>query len=306
MDRILRRVAQAHQPKLLFIVDQLWWCMANRARSIKFYTAHKYDVSIMTWYEAQRLKKPSAADLIITMGYRLRPVPHVPDAKLIVFIGDGAQYPNVSDPDQIKNIAALLTCNKLLFDAWSERFERTYFTPYQVDTRFFFPPSARKARQGPLVVGFAGNPKRKGKGYTNIIAPAIERTHGAVRAKVQCLQNWIPWTRMREEFYYKLDVYAMMSEPEGGPNPVLEAMACGVPVISRMAGIVPEVIKNRYNGWICDPFAHKLSRLLLRLANVPLEVEECAAHVHEQVKEHGWENQVGRWIEVFDKVLNAS
>ena len=39
----------------------------------------------------------------------------------------------------------------------------------------------------------------------------------------------------------KIDVYVCTSKNEGTPNPVLEAMACRVPVISTDVGVIPEL-----------------------------------------------------------------
>ena len=44
------------------------------------------------------------------------------------------------------------------------------------------------------------------------------------------------------DFYREGHVYLCTSLHEGTPLPVLEAMACGRPVISTAVGIVPEVV----------------------------------------------------------------
>lgn len=44
------------------------------------------------------------------------------------------------------------------------------------------------------------------------------------------------------DFYNGLDLYLISSRAEGGPKALLEAMACGIPVVSTSVGMVPEVI----------------------------------------------------------------
>lgn len=48
------------------------------------------------------------------------------------------------------------------------------------------------------------------------------------------------------DFYNSLDVYVCVSVAESSPMPVLEAMACGLPVVSTEVGIVPEVLKREW------------------------------------------------------------
>ena len=48
------------------------------------------------------------------------------------------------------------------------------------------------------------------------------------------------------DFYNGLDVYLCVSSTESTPMPVLEAMACGLPVISTEVGLVPELLEKRW------------------------------------------------------------
>lgn len=56
-------------------------------------------------------------------------------------------------------------------------------------------------------------------------------------------------TDMRQ-FYGKLDVLLSTSWLEGDPLPVLEAMACGIPVVATDAGIVPELTAGGAGAWL--------------------------------------------------------
>jgi glycosyltransferase involved in cell wall biosynthesis len=51
-------------------------------------------------------------------------------------------------------------------------------------------------------------------------------------------------------YYQILDLYLICSREEGGPKALLESMACGVPVVSTMVGMAPEVIRSGLNGYL--------------------------------------------------------
>lgn len=51
-------------------------------------------------------------------------------------------------------------------------------------------------------------------------------------------------------YYQKADVFLMASRLEGMPLSMLEAMSCGVPVVSSAVGGIPEIVNHGKNGYL--------------------------------------------------------
>lgn len=68
------------------------------------------------------------------------------------------------------------------------------------------------------------------------------------------------------ELYNQTKVLVCASTVEGGPRVTLEAMACGIPVISTPCGLMPEVLIDGQNGFLfdgsVDDLVQKLKALL--------------------------------------------
>jgi glycosyltransferase involved in cell wall biosynthesis len=134
--------------------------------------------------------------------------------------------------------------------------------PDGVDAERFSPsPTTRETNDVPIV-GWVGNSawgtqaqEVDVKGYRRLFEPTILELAArgcAVEPKVADPQiNRIPFEEM-PDFYRQLDVFICTSAMEGTPNPVLEAMACGVPVISTDVGIVPEIFGREQKRFIID------------------------------------------------------
>ncbi|MDD2628286.1 MAG: glycosyltransferase, partial [Clostridia bacterium] len=100
-----------------------------------------------------------------------------------------------------------------------------------------------------------GKDKSDHKGVNTILKPAIKQLKEEgynIEINFADKQNkHIPINEM-VNYYSKIDVYVCTSLNEGTPNPVLEAMACGVPIISTDVGIVREVLGTKQQDYIME------------------------------------------------------
>ncbi len=56
-----------------------------------------------------------------------------------------------------------------------------------------------------------------------------------------------------QNYYQMADIFTLPSYTEGLPLVVIEAMACGLPVVVSTAGGIPELVKDDINGFLVQP-----------------------------------------------------
>ena len=116
-------------------------------------------------------------------------------------------------------------------------------------------------------------------------------------------ERWIPHNEM-SDYYNSIDICVCASLTEGSPDPVLEAMACGVPVISTDVGIVPEVFGILQKDYILS--SRTVDDLKLKLKDLlenPQKLKLLSKENMESVKKRSWEIQCQKWNEFFTKML---
>lgn len=75
----------------------------------------------------------------------------------------------------------------------------------------------------------------------------------------------------------QFDIMLITSEMEGIPQVIYESFYHNIPVVSTKVGGIPEVIENKVNGLLCDPYDHVgLSENLLFLIDNPQVIPNFA------------------------------
>ena len=107
-------------------------------------------------------------------------------------------------------------------------------------------------------------------------------------------------------YYNAADYFVIPSSSgEGLPMVLLEAMACGLPVIATTVGGTPEIIKDMVNGALVPPrnqeaLAHAISKLLsLKKESQAIRIEN-----RKTVEAHfNWDRNMRQLIEVYEEFL---
>ncbi|MGJ9418452.1 TIGR03088 family PEP-CTERM/XrtA system glycosyltransferase [Massilia sp. CMS3.1] len=119
---------------------------------------------------------------------------------------------------------------------------------------------------------------------------------------------WFPGARNDiPQLMRSLDVFALSSIAEGTPVTLLEAMACGRPVVATAVGGIPEVVQDGVNGALAparDPQA--LADALARYVDDPARLAAHGAAARERIERHySVAAMVGAYTALYGQLCNS-
>jgi glycosyltransferase involved in cell wall biosynthesis len=197
--------------------------------------------------------------------------------------------------------ARLLVC----WNAWAAASLQTSYgidaqkiriIPAGVDTRAFS-PTVRMGRKGPCRLLFVGGDfERKGgpellQAFSALRASGVELELDLVCPSPPLIKegqginihtNAAPGSQQMHALYAAADIFVLPSRGDCLPLAILEAMACGLPVVSADVGAIKEAAKPDVNARLCPPRnADALASSILEYANSALLRAEHGAKSRE-------------------------
>jgi glycosyltransferase involved in cell wall biosynthesis len=103
----------------------------------------------------------------------------------------------------------------------------------------------------------------------------------------------------------ELKLLVLPSYTEGLPNIMLEAMACGTPVLATPVGAIPDVIKDGETGFLLEDNSPEcIAETALKILNMPDDkLEKVSENARKLVeKEFTFENVVERWGGILERI----
>ncbi len=201
--------------------------------------------------------------------------------------------------------------------------------PSGVDTDVFAPRDPRSARdvlgipQDARVILFAADSitnRRKGfalldkalkglRDFNNLLLISVGRGTPQVDTDIPHLNlGHVGNGRLLSLIYSAADLYAIPSLQDNQPNTVLEAMACGTPVVGFDAGGIPDMVRPGITGLLAPvEDVTSLCRAiadLLKCSDTRMAMGAACRQI--VMKEYRREMQIRRYIELYEESLTQT
>lgn len=198
--------------------------------------------------------------------------------------------------NQLSNFDGFSVNNTFLYTIFSKSFSNVFYTPNGVDTnKFLF---NEKERESPLRLGWVGNKDREVKNYHTILSHLLKDYNFKIVATSKSDKEADLLSHGKMAKYYKsIDVYLVTSSNEGTPNPALEALSTGVPVITTHVGNMVEIIEDGYNGFFSEANVESFKASIKKMSDMGAdEYKSMRKAARASVDNWDWSSKFKDWI----------
>lgn len=215
--------------------------------------------------------------------------------------------------ENIKNYSVCSEKLKNIYDSYEKK--PSYIISDGVDLQLFKMKDKEKYNtigERKIILGWTGNSKFRDendddlKGVNKIIKPAIqELIEDGFNIELNVADRNIKMIPHEEmpDYYNNIDIYLCASRTEGHPDTVLEAMACGIPIISTDVGIVPEAFGEKQREFIIERSKNEFKKKIIKLLNNKELLKELSKENLNQIKGWDWKDKINVFKNFFNDNL---
>lgn len=273
--------ADSRPIRVVTLYDKKGWAWWHRAHQIRRNLSPGFELEIL---ENGTIFNAGDFDLVLLFEhYLLNMVPFAPREKVIL----GSSCPRLTNEllarlEREKCKAAIL--NNLAAYRETQGRARSFCCQNGVDEELFRPAPIRPSRPQVCWVGNSKSICNKG---LDLVRAACDRVGVPLLAEDNARPGASVLTQeeVRDRVYHASTLYICASEFEGTPNTILEAMACGLPVVSTRVGNAPEIVRDGSNGFLVDRSVAGLAEGIESLLR--LDPETLSRNARQSVLE-GW------------------
>lgn len=289
--------------RVLFLYDVQGWAWWHRAQQIKRNLPS--DITIHLLQMNQPFSHHKYDFVVIFDPYLISLLADVPAAKIVIGCSCPEYLPQMVELVSSARCAAGFVNNRSMYDDAMFSLPNLFCCQNGVDEELFQPARSKSGEYVACWVGNSGSVGIKGLDLivdacksTNVSLVALDRE--ANRDKEQLLTQ----EQVRDDVYHNATFYICASVKEGTPNPALEALACGLPVISTRVGNMPEIVRDGFNGFLVDRSAEAIVDAIEKLKK--LNQGDLARNARSSILEGWtWSQQTEKYVHMFRTLSKA-
>ena len=297
--------------KILLVIDSFGWAFDHGARGIKKYGKHDYIIKRYCEVTINDIKKTDVLFVYSATLWNLmrRNYPQlfieITKRNLRCCVGQRAG-PNWGNPvplnDNLINAIGCISTESYNFTVKRESENKTgrkvYLTLSGVDESIFKP---NPKQHSDFIIGWAGNAHSPPKRF-----PMLFRLGFKLRTKTDWGSQFFTSTRSQQpmvDFYNSIDAYVNISSTEGISQTILEAMACGLPVVATAVGGTIDVVDKE---WLvpANPESEVIRTMREKLQilkdDIKLRKKVGAQNREKILKDWRWSVAVRRYEDMFE------
>lgn len=302
--------------KVLILPDKENWAYDTIAKSLKRYNPSELKLEIIPIKGNAKIiagcyKK---FDRYLIMGWQNADlVPFLPRDRTFVGVHSHHSWDNgKTTPNQDcvppKKLAELLNSFRGV-NVVSERLrrifseivgDRLFYTPNGVDTKLFKP--GKRCQYARFCVGYSGSKSHDWrKGVSEYILPAAKESGAEVKLAMSNTDHYLPIEKM-PSFYEGLNCYVCASSSEGFSLSVLEAAACGVPLVTTRVGGTDELVIDGFNALLVDRSVGDIADKIRYLRQNPFVADRLSQQMVQDIgKKWDWSIRAKDWTDFLSK-----